>query len=103
MAMGEYKLDLPDDVIQLINELGKGTTVVDSIKTSIAISLFVAKSVSLARAAEIANLSINDFIYVLQIKKIPWSEYTEESLNNDKETIADLLREKKNDYDKNSL
>ncbi|NMM65204.1 hypothetical protein HBE96_21715 [Clostridium sp. P21] len=37
-----------------------------------AISLFIAKTVSIDRAAEIAELSLNDFIYTLKIKKIPW-------------------------------
>lgn len=54
--------------------------------------MFVAKTVSLARAAEIAELSLNDFIYTLKINKIPWGEYLDEDIVQDDIAVKDLLR-----------
>lgn len=88
---------IPEDVLPLLDDLAHGDSLDKNVGISIAISLFVAKSVSLARAAEIAKLSLNDFIYTLKLKNIPWGEYTEEDIIEDEIAIKDLLKECKND------
>lgn len=68
----------------------------ENVRISHAIGLFVAKTVSLAKASQIAGLSLNDFIFILKTKKIPWSEYTESDLLRDHIAIQDLTRELEN-------
>ena len=88
---------IPEDILPLLDDLAHGDSLDENVRISIAISLFVAKSVSLARAAEIAQLSLNDFIYTLKLKNIPWSEYTDEDIKEDEIALKDLLKEYKND------
>ena len=88
---------MPEDLLPLLDDLAHGDSLDKNVHISLAISFFVAKSVSLARAAEIAQLSLNDFIYTLRLKNIPWSEYTDEDMIEDEIAIKDLLRECKND------
>lgn len=88
---------IPEDILPLLDDLAHGDSLDENVRISIAMSLFVAKSVSLARAAEIAELSLNDFIYTLKLKNIPWGEYTDEDINEDEIALKDLLKEYKND------
>ena len=88
---------IPEDLLPLLDDLAHGDSLDKNVRISIAISFFVAKSVSLARASEIAQLSLNDFMYTLKLKNIPWGEYTDEDMIEDEIVIKDLLREKKND------
>ena len=88
---------IPEDILPLLDDLAHGNSLDENVRISIAISLFVAKSVSLARAAKIAVLSLNDFIYTLNLKNIPWGEYTDEDIKEDEIALKDLLKEYKND------
>lgn len=88
---------IPEDILPLLDDLAHGDSLDENVRISIAISLFVAKSVSLARAAEIAELSLNDFIYTLKLKNIPWGEYTDEDIKEDEIALKDLVKEYKND------
>jgi predicted HTH domain antitoxin len=45
------------------------------------------------RAAQISGLPLNDYIYTLKLKNIPWSEYSEEDMHEDEIAIKDLLKE----------
>lgn len=83
-----------DELLPLLNDLVYGKSVDENVRISLAISLFVGKTVSLAKASEIAGLSINDFIYILKTKNIPWSEYTESDLLRDDIAIRELVRDK---------
>ncbi|WP_017754231.1 UPF0175 family protein [Calidifontibacillus oryziterrae] len=65
----------------------------EDVNLSLAIYLFTAKKVTLARAAELAGKSIADFIQVLINHNIHWAEYTDEHKKQDDETIEFLLRE----------
>lgn len=94
---GNNAVVIPEDLLALLDDLAHGDSLDKNVRISIAISFFVAKSVSLARAAEIAELSLNDFIYTLRLKSIPWGEYTAEDIIEDEIVIKDLLKEFKND------
>ncbi|WP_281240989.1 UPF0175 family protein [Natribacillus halophilus] len=59
----------------------------DKVRVSLAISLFIERAISMERAAELSGLSIEDFMKVLEDKKIPWGEYTEELLEQDQSFI----------------
>jgi predicted HTH domain antitoxin len=95
MALRHSNIDvhISSDLVPLLDDLAHGNSVNDNVRVSIAISLFVSKTVSLARAAEIAELSLNDFIYTLKVKKIPWGEYSDEDIVQDDIAVKDLLRE----------
>ena len=67
-----FHLELPVDLIPILDQLGAGQTIDDRVKISLAIGLYMSHVVSLARAAEIANQSLYDFINVLQQRQISW-------------------------------
>lgn len=80
-----------DDIIPIVNMLNGGKTIDEKINVSIAIGLFVGKTVTLARAAELSKLSLGEFIDVLNGRGIPWGEYTEEQEKMDEVAIKNLL------------
>jgi len=95
MALKEpnVSVKIPNELLPLLSDLANGQSVDDNVRISLAISLFVAKTVSLARASEIAGQSLNDFIYLLQSKGIAWGEYTESDFISDAKAVNELLRE----------
>lgn len=105
MGIEKLKVDcsLPSDVITLIEDLGLSKSIDKNIKTSIAIALFTSKSVSLARAAEISELPLADFMFLLKNKNIPWSEYTEDELRLDEVFIKDYKTEEEENNEGSSL
>ena len=64
----------------------------ENIKVSLAIAAFVEKRVTLARAAQLADKGLSDFIKILVQHNIPWMEYTEEAFNQDEEVLEELRR-----------
>ena len=96
MEIEKLKVDfsLPSDVVSLIQDLGLSKSIDKNIKTSIAIALFTSKSVSLARAAEISEHSLYDFMFLLKNKNIPWGEYTENEMQLDEAFIKSYMAEK---------
>lgn len=95
MALKESNIEvhISSDLLPLLDALAHGNSTTDNVKISIAISLFVTQTVSLARASEIAELSLNDFIYILKVNKIPWGEYSDEDSMQDDIAVKDLLKE----------
>ncbi|MVX67465.1 UPF0175 family protein, partial [Clostridium chromiireducens] len=69
------------------------------VNVSIAIGLFAGKMVTLARAAELSNISLGEFIDVLKDRGIPWGEYTEEQEKMDDVAIKNLLNKMENTND----
>lgn len=59
-------------------------------EVSMAIEAFRKKRVTLARAAELARKDLAEFIKILSKKNIPWMEYTEEILEEDKKVLEEL-------------
>lgn len=62
----------------------------ENIETSLAIAAFIEKRVTLARAAELADKDLTEFIKILSRYNIPWMEYTDETLEEDEETLREL-------------
>ncbi|UZW16029.1 UPF0175 family protein [Clostridium pasteurianum] len=85
-----------DDIIPIVNMLNGGKTIDEKINVSIAIGLFVGKTVTLARAAELSKLSLGEFMDALKDRGIPWGEYTEEQEKMDDVTIKNLLNRMEN-------
>lgn len=65
----------------------------EDVNISLALYLFTARKITLARAAELGGKSISDFIQILINHNIHWAEYTEEHKNQDDETIDFILKE----------
>jgi predicted HTH domain antitoxin len=95
MSAEKVKVDLniSNDLIPLIEDLGLSKSLNDNITISIAIALFTSRSVSLARAAEIAEMELADFMTLLKNKNIPWSEYTEDEFRLDEIALKDFKDE----------
>lgn len=88
-----------DDIIPIISMLNGGKTIDEKANVSIAIGLFAGKMVTLARAAELAKLSLAEFIDILKDRGIPWGEYTEEQERMDDIAIKSLLSRMENSND----
>jgi predicted HTH domain antitoxin len=72
-----------ENYLPIIDKMPLGQTLEKKLKIVLSVGLFVEKEVTLARAAELAGKSIQEFIEILNLKGIPWGEYTEEHLRQD--------------------
>lgn len=95
MSAERVKVDIniPNDLVPLIEDLGLSKSIDENIKISIAIALFTSRTVSLARAAEIAEMALADFMFILKSKRIPWSDYTEDEFYLDEVAVRDIKKE----------
>lgn len=96
MAMEEmpsFSVSLPQDFAPIVKSLETEGSIDEKVRLSLSIGLFVGKSVTLARAAELSGRSLNDFIELLQFFHIPWLEYTEEKYHEDRVAVQELLGE----------
>lgn len=57
------------------------------------IRLFTNKKVTLARASELAEMPIGEFVEILRNRSIPWGEYTEEDKKVDDTTIEKIINQ----------
>ena len=95
--MNTDKIKLNEDLTVFINRLAfLGSSLEEKVNVSLAISLFAGKQVSLARAAELANKSLTDFMDILRRINIPWCEYTEDIKDSDDLAIKMILQESEN-------
>jgi|GEM_PF-558471 len=78
-----FQIELPSDLIPVLDQLGTGKTTDERVKISIAIGLYTGNVISLARAAEVAGRSLGDFIDILRQRNISWVQYGEEELRHD--------------------
>lgn len=79
--------------IPFINKIDLGTTFDEKFKLSISIGLFMEKSISLEKAAELSGKSLANFIDLLNSKNIPWAEYTEDHLKQDDQAIKKYFQD----------
>lgn len=90
----KFQIELPSELIPVLDQLGAGKNTDERVKISIAIGLFSGHVVSLARGADIAGKSLSEFIGILQDRSISWVQYDEEELQHDvafvKENSVDL-------------
>ncbi|WP_244943917.1 UPF0175 family protein [Siminovitchia fortis] len=93
MAMEYFQVNLPKTFLPFINR-AKGQDIDAKVKVSLAIGMFAEKQVTLARAAELAEMPLEDFIDLLKSKNLPWMEYTEEHLQDDRQAISELMSSK---------
>lgn len=100
MAMDQFdffQVSIPNEFLPVVSDLKVGKSVEDKVRVSLAIGLFAGKQVTLARAAELAELagkSLADFIGILRAYQIPWTEYTEKHFIEDEAAIEELSSDK---------
>lgn len=92
MAMEEPKAKINPEFLPFLKGVNDDS-IDEDVNLSLAIYLFTAKKVTLARAAELAAISISDFIQILIDHNIHWAEYTEAHKQQDDETIKYILKE----------
>ena len=92
----ESVIRVPDEFLRVIDKMGYGRSLDEKLRVSLAIGLFVEKSVTLEKAAELANKSLSNFIEILISKSISWMEYTEEHLKDDNLAIRKYFEEEGN-------
>jgi len=79
---------VPGDLFNAIDETsGFLTNVQNRLRTSLALGMFMFGEISLARAAELAEMPLIEFINVLEKLNIPSFIYTDEMLADDLQFI----------------
>lgn len=74
---------IPEEFIKILSKTGVGKSIDEKVKLSLAISLFLEKTVTLEKASELSGKPLANFIEILQSKGIPWMDYTEENIEED--------------------
>lgn len=82
---------IPPEIINILEKSVNGKNLDEKIRLSLAIGLFVDKTVTLERASELAGKSTANFIDLLRAKRIPWMEFTEEHLAEDELAIQKYM------------
>lgn len=98
MKRGGYIMSMEQEFVQInlkddfkeVFKSGSNGNLNDNISTSLAIAAFIEKRVTLARAAELAEKSLAEFIDILLKYNISWMEYTDETFKEDQETLEKL-------------
>lgn len=83
----QVSFKIPGELVHLLAEFAHGKSNDDNVRISLAVGLFLAKTVSLGKASEIAGLPLNDFIFLLKTNNIPWKDYCTEDLFMDEQII----------------
>jgi predicted HTH domain antitoxin len=87
-----FEITLPEDLIPFLDKIF-GDSIDQKVRLAFAINLFISKTVTLERAAELSGLSLLDFMYLLGEQGISWGEYTDEHKKQDDLVIKKMLKE----------
>lgn len=90
LFMKDSVITLSDKLTPYIYTMKDGNTVEEKVNIFLIIGMFVSKTISLEKAAELADKSIWDFVDILKRYQIPWGEYTEEGAELDEIAITKL-------------
>ncbi len=85
------------DFLPLIKNVDLGNNLDDKLRLTLSIGLFVERIISLERASELSGKTLNEFIDILNTKKIAWNEYTAEHIKHDDEAIKNYIGKKSTD------
>ena len=89
----KIEIDLPQDIIFVMRGMEKPEEVKRKMKMALAILLFQEKSISLGKAAELAEVSRVRFMEVLKEHGLPSYEYGEKDFERDQEAMAKYREE----------
>lgn len=85
-------IELPQDIIFAMRGHKKIRDIKKKLKTSLAIILFQDGSISLGKAAELAEMNRVKFIELMKEYDLPAYKYTEEDFEKDRQTITEYLK-----------
>ena len=88
-----YSLNIPEEFVKIIDKTGYGKSIDEKLRLSLAIGLFLDKSITLEKAAELAGKYLANFIDILTSRNIPWMEYTQQHVEEDDYAIMKYLEE----------
>lgn len=77
-------------VVPYLYTVKDGETVAEKVNISVILGLFVSKTVTLEKAAELAGKSVWDFVDFLKKCQIPWGEYTEDGAAMDEQALEKI-------------
>ena len=89
----KIEIDLPQDIIFAMRGMEKPEEVKRKMKMALAILLFQEKSISLGKAAELAEVSRARFMEVLKEHGLPSYEYGEKDFERDQEAMVKYREE----------
>jgi len=82
--MHNMNLTIPDDIIyEIKSHPQRETSITEKLHLSLAIGMFVSREISLAKAAQLANKNLLEFMDILKSLDIPAIVYTDEMLDDD--------------------
>ena len=82
--MQTINFTIPDDIIYEIKSLPKRESdISDKLQLSLAIGMLVSREISLAKAAQLANKSLFEFMDILKSLSVPAVVYADEMLEDD--------------------
>ncbi|MDA8221978.1 UPF0175 family protein [Desulfosporosinus sp.] len=87
-----FELQLPEELLPFLDKIN-GNSINKKVRVAFAINLFAQKTVSLEKAAELSGETLIEFMDILKEQGLPWGEYTDEHLNQDKRVIKKMLKE----------
>lgn len=88
MDNGIVDVRIPENLVPYLYTIKAGKDVSEKLVLNTVIGLFLAKTVTLEKAAELANRSVWDFVELLREQQIPWGEYSEDALRMDDLTLS---------------
>ena len=89
----KIEIDLPQDIIFVMRGMEKPEDVKRKMKMALAMLLFQEKSISLGKAAELADVSRVRFMDVLKEHGLPSYEYSEQDFERDRDAIVKYREE----------
>ena len=94
MLSNQFQVNLPNELMPFIRQVKEGKTTDEKVTLSLAMGMFLSKQATLAKAAELAQKNIWEFVDALKAQGISWGEYTEDSYLQDELTLSKLAGEK---------
>lgn len=82
------EIDIPHDIIFAMRLLKKPDEIKKKVKAALALLLFQEKTISLGKAAELAETSRVKFMEVLREHDIPAYEYDEKDFQSDQKAVG---------------
>ncbi len=89
----KIEIDLPQDIIFVMRGMEKPEDVKRKMKMALAMLLFQEKSISLGKAAELADVNRVRFMDVLKEHGLPSYEYSEQDFEKDWDAIVKYREE----------
>jgi len=82
--MQNISLSMPDDILYEVKSLSmQEETIHDKLQVTLAIGMFVSKEISLAKAAQLAQKDIEEFMNILKNLEIPSLVYSVDMFEED--------------------